>query len=86
VALLKRGRKKTLPSIGEAEAYERCHGSRSDDVRIVKVEPRRQRFELGFSGESLRAAFESRLDSRAPEDEAEPPPEDSEESPVASDL
>jgi hypothetical protein len=86
VALLRRGRNKELHPIDEAEAYERCHGGRGDDVRIVKVEPRRPRFDLGFSGESLREAFESRLDKRAPEDEVEPGPDEIEEPQVPLDL
>ena len=72
MALLRRGRKVPLPPLSEAEAYARCHGARSVDVRIVKVEPRRARYETDVSGEHLREAFESRLDTREPSDEIEP--------------
>jgi hypothetical protein len=53
-------------SIGEAEAYARCHGHRSPEVRIVKVEPRRPRFPTSVRGESLRRSFEERLLRREP--------------------
>jgi hypothetical protein len=61
-----------LKPLNEAEAYARCHGARGDEVRIIKVEPRRARYETGVSGERLREAFESRLDTREPEEETEP--------------
>jgi hypothetical protein len=81
VSLLRRGKKWDLKPLSEAEAYARCHGSRGGEVRIVKVEPRRARYETGVSGERLREAFESRLDTREPSDEIEPSdePEPSEE-------
>ena len=50
----------------EAEAYARCHGSRDDDVRIVKLEPRRPHYRTLETGERLRELFEQRLDSRDP--------------------
>ena len=49
---------------GCAEAYARCHGTRTEDVKIVKLEPRRPRFALRVTGESLRRSFEQRLDQR----------------------
>ena len=60
------GRKKRsrLREIGEAEAYGRTYGETGNDVRIVKVEPRRRRYDLDVSGEQLRDAFAKRLDSR----------------------
>ena len=61
-----------LKPLDEAEAYARCHGSRGDEVRIVKVEPRRARYDTGVSGEHLREAFEGRLDTREPTEEIEP--------------
>lgn len=73
MALLRRGRKDLLPPLSEAEAYARCHGGRHDDVRIVKVEPRRPRYELETSGEVLREAFEKRLDTREPSEEDKMP-------------
>ena len=67
--LLRRRRrpKPALRPIGEAEAYARCHGARTDEVRIVKLEPRRPRFPLRVTGESLRRSFEERLDRRTSE-------------------
>ena len=76
MSLLRRGHKQDLKPLNEAEAYARCHGSRGDEVRIVKVEPRRARYETGVSGERLREAFESRLDTREPEEDSEPPVEE----------
>ena len=66
-----------LRSLNEAECYARCHGEGDgDNVRVVKLAPRRPRFDLDVSGEELRRAFEVRLDKR------EPPPEPIGESPV----
>ena len=53
-----------LRPLDEAEAYARCHGDRGPEVRIVDVEPRRARYDLGVSGEDLRQSFERRLDGR----------------------
>jgi len=56
-----------LRSLNEAECYARCHGEGDgDNVRVVKLEPRRPRFDLEVSGEDLRRAFEVRLDKREP--------------------
>jgi len=38
-------------------------------VRIVKIEPRRPRYQLEVSGEDLRRSFEQKLAGREPEDE-----------------
>jgi hypothetical protein len=68
VPLLLRRRRRPKPAlrpIEEAEAYARCHGARTEEVRIVKLEPRRPRFPLRVTGESLRRSFEERLDRRA---------------------
>jgi hypothetical protein len=63
--LLRRRRAQTRP-ISEADAYARCHGDRDGDlVRVVKLEPRRKKYPLAVSGETLRRAFESPLDRRA---------------------
>jgi hypothetical protein len=70
VALLLRRRRRPRPSlrpIGEAEAYARCHGTRTEEVKIVKLAPRRPRFPLRVTGESLRRSFEERLDRRSSE-------------------
>ncbi len=57
-----------LRPLSEAECYARCYGSVADDtVRIVKMEPRRPRYELRVNGEDLRRSFERRLDDREPE-------------------
>jgi hypothetical protein len=61
-----------LRPLTEAEAYARCYGEGDENVRFVKVEPKRRRFFGGVSGEDLRRAFESRLNRREPEPEATP--------------
>ena len=53
--------------LGEAECYHRLHGERDNDVRVVQLEPRRPRFQLGVTGEDLRRRFEERLDRRTPD-------------------
>ena len=59
-----RRRKQRLRQIGEAEAYGRTYGDRSEQVRVVKVEPKRPRYELPVTGEKVREAFARRLDKR----------------------
>jgi len=61
-----------LRPLNEAEAYARCYGEGDDNVRFVKLEPRRPRIFRGVSGEDLRRAFESRLSGREPEPASEP--------------
>ena len=57
-----------LRPLDEAAAYARCHGDRDDNVRIVKLPPRRVRYEAVLSsGESIRRDFESRARHREPE-------------------
>jgi hypothetical protein len=63
-----RGRRRLRP-IGESEAYGRAYGDRSSDIRVSKAEPKRPRYNLKVSGESLREAFAKRLEDR--EDEKE---------------
>jgi len=53
-----------LKPLNEAEAYARCHGDRDELVRIVKLPPRRPRYDVLESGEELRRSFEDRLDAR----------------------
>jgi hypothetical protein len=61
-------RRSGLTPLDEAAAYARCHGNRDNDVRIVKLPPRRPRYdELLATGEELRQLFERRLDARDPE-------------------
>ena len=64
------GRRKRdrLRPFDEAAAYARCHGERDENVRIVKLPPRRVRYESVLSsGELIRREFEERLDTRDPE-------------------
>ena len=63
-------RRQRLRPLTEAEAYARCHGTRDSEVRIVKIEPRRPRYQLDVSGEDLRRSFEEKLERRELEDEA----------------
>jgi hypothetical protein len=63
-----------LRALTEAECYARCYGEGDDNVRFVKLEPRRPRFDLGVSGEELRQAFETRLDKREPVGESDGQP------------
>jgi hypothetical protein len=53
-----------MRSLTEAECYARCYGSRDDMVKVLRLEPRRPRYELKPSGEELRRFFEGRLDDR----------------------
>ena len=64
------GRRSGLVALDEAAAYARCHGTRDNDVRIVKLPPRRPRYEdVLTTGEELRQLFERRLDARETETE-----------------
>jgi hypothetical protein len=66
--MLFRSRRSSLTPLDEAAAYARCHGVRDHDVRIVKLPPRRPRYEdVLTTGEELRALFELRLDAREAE-------------------
>jgi hypothetical protein len=52
----------------EAEAYARCHGDRGNDVKVVRLPPRRPRYLAVLkTGEELRRRFEERLDQRVRE-------------------
>jgi len=66
VPLFRRKKESRLHQIGEAEAYGRSYGHARGDVRIVKVEARRPRYQLKVTGESLRDAFLDRLNKRDP--------------------
>jgi len=59
-----------LRTLTETECYARCYRGWTPTVTVVKLEPRRPRYELPVSGEDLRLDFEARIDAR-PED-AEP--------------
>jgi hypothetical protein len=66
--VLGRRKRDRLRSLDEAAAYARCHGERDDNVRIVKLPPRRARYDTVLSsGEAIRRDFEDRLDTREPE-------------------
>jgi hypothetical protein len=73
VPLFRRKTESRLHEIGEAEAYGRSYGKASRDVRIVKVEPRRPRYQLKVTGEALRDAFLDRLNRRDPGDRPDEP-------------
>ena len=60
-----------LRTLTEAECWARCYGSWDPTVTLVKLEPRRPRYELAVTGEDLRRGLEARLDARAEELEAE---------------
>lgn len=66
--LFRRKTETRLHEIGEAEAYGRSYGDQTGEVKIVKVEPRRPRYQLEVSGEKLRNAFLDRLNRREPAD------------------
>ena len=58
-------RRRDLRPLDEAAAYARCHGDRDDTVRIVKLPPRRVRYDaLLATGEDIRRGLESRIDAR----------------------
>jgi hypothetical protein len=59
-----RRRERRLRQIGEAEAYWNAYGERSERVRVVKLEPKRPRYDLKVTGENLREAFARRLEKR----------------------
>jgi hypothetical protein len=66
MALLRlRGRRRRTRPLQEAEAYARCHGERGNDVKLVRLPPRRPR-DVGIlrTGEELRQHFEERLNRR----------------------
>lgn len=56
-----------LRPLSEAECYARCYGAWDPTVTLIKLEPRRPRFETTVSGEMLRREFEARIDARAEE-------------------
>jgi hypothetical protein len=56
-----------LRTLSETECYTRLYGGWDPTVTVVKVEPRRPRYELNVSGEDLRREFEARIEARAEE-------------------
>ena len=66
--LFGRSKKKRLRELGESEAYHHSYGEPSRDVRIVKLPPRRPRYEQVLAdGERMRQAFLKRLAKREKE-------------------
>ncbi len=64
MAWLRRSNERLKP-LDEAAAYARCHGERDEAVRIVKLPPRRARYEgLLTTGEEIRRGLEARIDGR----------------------
>ena len=57
-----------LRSLTEAECHARLYGGYEPNVTIVRIEPRRPRFETTVSGEALRRGLEQRLDGRLADD------------------
>jgi hypothetical protein len=60
-----------LRTLTETECYARCYGGWDATVTIVKLEPRRPRYELSVTGEDLRREFEARIDARPEDADAE---------------
>ena len=71
MSLLGRFRRMRLRSLTEDECYARSYGSGDDNVKVVKLPPRRPRFPSRMSGEELRRLFEARLRAREEEEESE---------------
>jgi hypothetical protein len=57
-----------LRSLSEDECYARCYRGWEPTVTVVKLEPRRPRYETSVSGEALRRFFEERIDARVDEE------------------
>jgi hypothetical protein len=53
-----------LRTLSETECYIRLYGGWDPTVTLVKVEPRRPRYETAVSGEDLRRDFEARIEAR----------------------
>ncbi|MGZ4319343.1 MAG: hypothetical protein ACXVRD_08470 [Gaiellaceae bacterium] len=60
-----------LRPLSEEECYARCYGGWEPTVKIVRLEPRRPRYELDVTGEELRRQLEVKLDARDPDEPAE---------------
>ncbi|HEY2074013.1 MAG TPA: hypothetical protein VGG88_10605 [Gaiellaceae bacterium] len=57
-----------LRTLSEDECYARCYRGWEPTVTIVKLEPRRPRYETSISGETIRRIFEERIDARVDEE------------------
>ena len=74
MAWLRRKAERLRP-LDEAAAYARCHGDRDESVRVVKLPPRRVRYDtLLATGEEIRRGLESRIDARDGDTEPVPAP------------
>ena len=60
-----------LRALSEEECYARCYGGWEPTVKIVRLEPRRPRYDLDVTGEELRRQLEVKLDGRDPDEPAE---------------
>jgi hypothetical protein len=60
-----------LRTLTEAECYARCYGAWDPTVTLVKLEPRRPRYQPTVSGEDIRRLLEERLDARLVDQPAE---------------
>jgi hypothetical protein len=67
--LFNRKPKPRLRELGESEAYHHAYGEPRRDVKIVKLPPRRPRYQQVLAdGERMRQAFLQRLDKREKEE------------------
>ena len=67
--LFSRKPKQRLRELGESEAYHHSYGETPRDVKIVKLPPRRPRYQQVLAdGEKMRKAFLQRLDKREKEE------------------
>jgi hypothetical protein len=67
--LFGRKSKRRLHELGESEAYHHSYGEPRRDVKLVKLPPRRPRYQQVLAdGERLRQAFVQRLDKRDKEE------------------
>jgi hypothetical protein len=63
--LFHRKEKQRLRELGESEAYHHSYGEPPKDVKIVKLPPRRPRYQQVLAdGERMRLAFLRKLDKR----------------------
>ena len=56
-----------LRSLSETECYVRLYGGWDSTVTLVKIEPRRPRYESAVWGVDLRGEFEARIEARTEE-------------------
>jgi hypothetical protein len=67
--LFNRKSRQRLRELDESEAYHHSYGETPRDVKLVKLPPRRPRYQQVLAdGEKMRKAFLQRLDKREKED------------------